>query len=487
MSDSHKGLVSRRYKFFIQFILSFTLLFIGLKTYASAITGVSPVCSERFSGNEHYLSICEEYSATEIQVLEGVFDLSEKVAEAAGHTLFIVTGSQVLLNSPVKMQAGQGVLPDNSSAFLELLPANSFSSEGDPLFCLLKMGEGGNIGGLKSDATLFSDVPDFKDSLQNPEKPVTLIYTHGVSNFHSVYLDLKGTSDMDYLFWANNDIDSDGRIGGTHHEIQHSYLDGNGVATTVSLELPAVADSADKEFVLLTNNVITTGGEASDSIVRKALSVKNGCGVIERNHLAFRRADGLAESIVRQLLYLENVDGTTVKQNQFYSEQPELREADQLLHLHRSTVVSLSASFEDNSGTGRGTTTAGNVDKVAGLFIDNYRTLDLPVLVSSDDFFRLSGKAGICYVDRYALQNVSASAEAANTTDLTGYCDQSLNTWINFSIPAVICDKSICTDNTVSYAFNGVQGLVGLVMAGVIAGQCYFGCRKDGFSFRQLK
>ena len=425
----------------------------------------SNVCEQKYSGNEHMLDVCNSFTANEIRCIRGEQNLNLIVDAASENTLLIIERESMPQSAPVKLTGRQSILPADASRDFKLIPASYYDTTGDPVFCQIKVGDGGSLGGFKADATTLSGVSDFNVSLQNPDKPVTLVYTHGASEFQIIRAQLKGAPGMDYVVWANNDVDRTDVAGGTYHRLVHSYIEANGASNAVSLELPVVEDSDNKELVYVENNMITTGGTYPAQGTPKALNIENGCGNVSRNHLSFADNTELESSQIRHLLFMKNVDGTTVSNTVFHSGQAEFREGDQLVNLHTTKEGAFTAHFNNNLGTGKATAVSGNVEQVYGSFTNNLITMNLPDLLTADDFFQGGALAGVWLIDRHTEQRNVMPVEQA-----------SWNNSISFTSRNAICPENsggkYSTSSIASYVFNGIQGVANILLVAAVTHLC---------------
>ena len=425
------------------------------------VAQTSDTCRQRYSGNDHMLSVCNQFPPDKIVSVTSEEPFNVTVTQHDENTLFIMERVTVSLSGAAKLRGKQSILPATSVSFFNLIPTDDFSSAGDPLFCLIKVDEKGAIAGVKSDASTFSHIPDFAESLINPNKPVTLIYTRGVSEFRTIRMHLKGSPGMDYIVWADNDTGRTNIQGDTTHTLVHNYIEGNGAATAVSLELPAVDDEDKKENVHVENNIIITGGNYPARSHQKALNIENGCGTVRSNHLSFADTAGLQDSQIRHLLFMRDVDGTSVSQTVFHSSQSAVRTDDQLVHLHETSPDTLKTSFISNLGANLATAVAGNATRFTGEFTDNFTAADLPALPTPDEFFSRGALAGTYLSDRYQVSTQLQSQKQQDWTTMVQFASQ------NMTCPVPEApSEGLSAGYTTSLVLNGIQFVenIGLII-----------------------
>ena len=360
-----------------------------------------------------------------------VTDLNSEVDNAEAGQLLIIpattVGNPYRLAKPLKLKQGVGVLPDRSGVegFFEIAPASSFTIGEDPVFCLMLLGENSYVIGLKSDArnAFEGGTFDANNELrfnQQDEKIRALVYATGISGFKLSWADLTGRFGMDSVVLANNAADRSNVAGGTFHKVEHSWIETSGATHAVKIETAEVSDPDKKENVEVAHNVLLVNGMSDETTKERAIHAKNGCGEIEHNDIRFDdRVHRLSK--VRVGVALEAVDGTVVKENAFFSAQPEARDNDFIFELLNGDNAMLRAELSFNARTDRANLWTGNVDGSGVKRDDIYRQISLPYFQTKEEFFRRGARAGISLTPLYLVRDLDATQIHITGTDVSAY------------------------------------------------------------------
>ncbi|MGI9274103.1 MAG: hypothetical protein ACR2PT_04485 [Endozoicomonas sp.] len=423
------------------FPVSISLLAIIIGTISSlAVSAPVPpdVCARFYpdKGSEHRKT-CDVYKDRTIKFLAPGEDLSQEVENAGEGTLIIIpaaTGpnpgpipNRYLLKKPLKLKKGMGLLaaPGGAQGFFEIAPDSDFSIGDDPVFCLLALGEGSHVVGLRSDARNESEGGSFGAATQlhfnqQDEKPRTVIYTTGINGFRVSWADLTGRFGMDSVVLANNADNRTDVIGGTFHKVVHSWIESSGALHNVQIATAKVSDPARKENVEIAHNVLYVNGASDDTLKERAVHVINGCGEVQHNDIRF---DGRIPSLskVRVAVALEAVDGTVVKENAVLSAQQEARDNDFIFELLDRGSAKLRAELFFNARTDKAQLWTGNVDGSGVKRDDIYRQISLPYFQTKDQFFSRGARAGVSLAPLYLVQDLNGMQTYINGTDASAY------------------------------------------------------------------
>ena len=391
----------------IQYLLPLKMLTTLIVLFTCAARAdVSPEC-KRYDSKSEYYKVCASYAPEKVKVEKSGIDLNQSVSEMQDGDLLLVHGGSYLVDKPIKLTNGKGLIPASQNAFIELAPDKGFDISGEKVSCLVFLGNKSALSGLKVDGAKLAD-SDFLSDSDGLKK--VLVYSSGTHGFRLSWSDLTGVDGLYALILSESGSEGEGIEDGTYYQIHKNWLETNGSAYGMSLTArPDDSGKGVNEYFNVHNNtIILNGGEAKGSPDQYGLSVTNGDGKIHNNYLVFRGQN--PPSIQQRFgVRLNWVEGTVVEANSFISEMPKKRIWDIHFNLYEWQPLGglLQAEILSNSLDSKATLWTGDVGGTRIESRNLYESNRIPYFQTREQFFGLGGLGGTCLVNRYLLDNMS--------------------------------------------------------------------------------
>ena len=398
-----------------------------------AYSAVHPYCSNFSASSEHRIT-CESYDSSQVVVLEAGQDLKDSTDSLQAGQLLIVPPQSYQLSSPIKLKDGAGIMSgaEGLDGFLTLDWAIGFSIGNDPVYCLISLGEGSRLTGINIDASRLT-VSNARYFIEKGDLSRTLVYSTGSSGFTISWSSFTGRTGMDAPLLIKNADNRTIVTGGTNHTIRRTWIETNGSTHGILLDTARVGNPANKENVDLTHLAIKLSNFPQSQVHQGGIHINNGCGNVRQNYFIFDDSP-LYDDQSRIGLSLENVDGTQVIGNIFYSQEKHRQLNDAAFGFFESAGVTLNTSIYGNALSDR-LSVGSPTNTATGTGIDTesvFRQVGVPFFLTREDFFRnfmqeippsLSDttassvampRAGACVAPMYALQNLTATEEVTD-------------------------------------------------------------------------
>ena len=416
-----------------------TALFLLIGCFPGSLLAESHPYCRNFSANSEHLTTCTAYDSDKVVVAQPGEDWRPKADNLQAGQLLIVPPQSYALSSPIKLPSGAGIMSgaEGLEGFLTLDWASDFSIGSDPVYCLIALGEGSRLTGIDIDSSRLSDR---NERYFNEQSALSrgLIYSTGHSSFTISWSSFIGRPEMDAPVLIRNADNRSNVTGGTFHTIRRTWIEGNGSTHAVILDTARVTDSDKKENVSLTQVTLKLNNMPTLLEQQVGVHIKNGCGEVRQNYFIFDDKPQFNDQN-RTGLRLEDVDGTKVMGNIFYSQEAQKRENDVAFAFLESPGVTMNTTVTGNSLSDN-INVAFSENTASGLGINTeqsvYRQKGIPFFLTRENFFRqvtmtippsLSStlassvampQSGACVAPMYALQNLSATQGFTDEDDI---------------------------------------------------------------------
>ncbi|MRI32417.1 hypothetical protein EOPP23_05390 [Endozoicomonas sp. OPT23] len=436
-------------------ITRFCLGLIGVLCYSSATAAPSSYCTHYSPGSEHRI-LCDQYDASNVIEVPENSNLTEFVNSTDTGKLLIIPASQrdnpYPLAGPLKLASGTSLLAGNDgvSGFFDLGWAADFSIGTDPVYCMISLGEGSTVTGVRIDDSNMSPENQLYFNQQG-DKIKAYIYSNGKSRFKVSWGSFITPLKLDGAIYADNDIHRTNIVGNTDHIARYNWIESRGASHGIRIATAKTTDSGLTENVRVSNNVIQLSKLPDDSFLQTAVHTKNGCGSIHDNTIVFGN-DILTTSQFRKGIVLENQATPEVSGFAMISQSVNPHSQDSGFEFLQSEGKTLRARLSSGSIDSRIQTTPTTFSG-KGILIGDIRQSDKPVFTQTEsEFFSQSfPQAGTCPVPASSLWGFESSTSDNEDTLRNAFCGLRLTrTDFQFSesYSADISNSSNCSSNS---------------------------------------
>ncbi len=257
----------------------------------TAIAAPNNFCNRYSLGSEHR-KVCDQYEGQNVIEMSSNDIINDIVDSADTNKLIIIPttarNNPFRLTKPLKLASGTSLLADNDgpNGFFDLGWAGDFSIGDDPIYCLIVLGEGSSVTGVRIDSTNMTPANE-RQYNQFDVQTRAYIYSRGNSGFKVSWASFATPLGLDGAIYADNDLDRNNIAGNTNHIVRYTWIENNGARHGIRIATANTSDSNLIENVEINNNVIKLNRFPNSISSQTGIHTKNGSGSIKSNTIIF--------------------------------------------------------------------------------------------------------------------------------------------------------------------------------------------------------